>query len=47
MIEPVEAELAEAGPEYTQNPRVEFPADAGDAAENSAAAQSAAEEQAR
>jgi segregation and condensation protein B len=47
MIEPVEAELAEAGPEYTQNPRVEFPDDVGEAPEDSDAAQSAAEEQAR
>ena len=47
MIEPVEEELAGAGPEYTQNPRVEFPDDAGDEPEGSDAAQRAAEEHAR
>jgi segregation and condensation protein B len=29
LIEPIEAELAEAGPEYVEGPRVEFPGDAG------------------
>jgi segregation and condensation protein B len=28
LIEPIEAELAEAGPEYVEGPRVEFPGDA-------------------
>jgi segregation and condensation protein B len=28
LIEPIEAELAEAGPEYLEGPRVEFPGDA-------------------
>ena len=28
LIEPIEAELAEAGPEYIEGPRVEFPGDA-------------------
>jgi segregation and condensation protein B len=29
LIEPIEAELAEAGPEYIEGPRVEFPGDVG------------------
>jgi segregation and condensation protein B len=33
LIEPIEAELAGAGPEYLEGPRVEFPAD-GDTAED-------------
>jgi segregation and condensation protein B len=42
LIEPVEAELAEAGPEYIQNPRVEFPDEAGADDDSEATAASAA-----
>ena len=31
LIEPIEAELAGAGPEYVEGPRVEFPSDKADA----------------
>jgi segregation and condensation protein B len=49
LIEPVEAELAEAGPEYTQMPRVEFPGEIDEAGTSEAddAAATAAEDRAR
>jgi len=46
LIEPVEAELAEAGPEYTQGPRVEFPGET-DADQTTVATDVAAEDRAR